>query len=479
MSNIRRRILLNAFKLFDMVLMVAAFVAAAELLVRESHSVTFAEFMAMRVSVGNFLIFTGLLVMWHLLFSGFGLYASRRLSRRSAEVADTLKAIFIATLLLGVGSVIFRIKMATPTFLLTFWGLSSLLMVASRLGLRWLLAQTRMHGRNLRDILIVGTNTRSVGFAKSLQSRPELGYRIIGFVDQEWEGSEEFRNSGYPLVSNLDELPNFLRKNVVDEVLIALPIRSFHDNSSKIAELCEEQGIMFRVLPNLFDLKRSRFWTEEVEGQPLVTHHNGISEGWQLIFKRMLDFTVALTALMLLSPVLVGTALLIALTTPGPVFFIQRRVGLHKREFPVYKFRTMVANAEQKLRDLEHLNEVSGPVFKITKDPRITPVGRFLRKTSIDELPQLINVLKGDMSLVGPRPLPVRDYEGFSKDWQRRRFSVRPGITCLWQVSGRSSIPFEQWMELDLQYIDKWSLWLDLRILVRTIPAVLKGEGAA
>ncbi len=479
MSNIRRRILLNAFKLFDMILMVGAFVAATELLVRESHSTTFAEFMAMRVSIGNFLIFTGLLVMWHLLFSGFGLYASRRMSRRSAEIADTIKAIFIATVLLGVGSVIFRIKMATPTFLLTFWGLSTLLMVASRMGLRWLLAQTRMHGRNLRDILIVGTNTRSVGFAKSLQSRPELGYRIIGFADQEWAGSEEFRNSGYSLVSNLDDLPNFFRKNVVDEVLIALPIRSFHDNASRIAELCEEQGIMFRVLPNLFDLKRSRFWTEDVEGQPLVTHHNGISEGWQLIFKRMLDFTVALGALMLLSPVLVGTAILIALSSPGPVFFIQRRVGLHKREFPVYKFRTMVVNAEQKLRELEHLNEVSGPVFKITKDPRITPVGRFLRKTSIDELPQLINVLKGDMSLVGPRPLPVRDYEGFSKDWQRRRFSVRPGITCLWQVSGRSSIPFEQWMELDLQYIDKWSLWLDLRILIQTIPAVLKGEGAA
>jgi exopolysaccharide biosynthesis polyprenyl glycosylphosphotransferase len=236
---------------------------------------------------------------------------------------------------------------------------------------------------------------------------------------------------------------------------------------------------MFRVLPNLFDLKSSRSWTEELEGEPMVTHHNGISEGWQLMFKRMLDFTVALTALIVLSPVLVGAAILIILTSPGPVFFIQRRVGLNKRVFPVYKFRTMVADAEQKIRELEHLNEVSGPVFKITKDPRITPLGRFLRKTSLDELPQLINVLKGDMSLVGPRPLPVRDYEGFSKDWQRRRFSVRPGITCLWQVSGRSSIPFEQWMELDLQYIDKWSLWLDLRILIQTIPAVLKGEGAA
>jgi exopolysaccharide biosynthesis polyprenyl glycosylphosphotransferase len=479
MGNIRRQILLNVFKLFDMVLMVAAFGAAAVLMLRSNQSVTVAEFFEMRVKIGNFLIFSTLLVVWHLLFSTFGLYASRRLSRRSAEIADSLKATFFATLLLGIGAVVFHIKMATPLFLAAFWVLSSILMVLSRLVLRWLLAQTRRHGRNLRDLLIVGTNSRAVGFAKSIQSKPELGYRIIGFADQDWDGIEQFRESGYRLVCSLDELPNVFRKTVVDEVLIALPIRSFHDDAARIATLCEEQGILFRLLPNLFDLKRSRHWTEELEGQSLVTHHNGISEGWQLILKRVLDFAIALVAILLLSPVLVGTAILVALTGRGPVFFVQRRVGLNKREFAVYKFRTMVVDAEKKMREVEHLNEVSGPVFKISNDPRITPLGRFLRKTSIDELPQLINVLKGDMSLVGPRPLPVRDYEGFSEDWQRRRFSVRPGITCLWQVSGRSSISFDKWMELDLQYIDKWSLWLDLRILARTIPAVLKGEGAA
>ena len=478
MHNIRRQILLNAFKLFDMGIMAAAFGAATVPVLRESHSVAFADFFAMRVKVGNFLIFFGLLVAWHLLFSTFGLYASRRLSGRWAEIADTLKATFFASLLLSVGGVAFHIQMATRAFLLTFWALSSLLMVLSRLILRWLLARTRLHGRNLRQIFIVGTNSRAVGFAKSLQSRPELGYRIIGFADREWEGIKQFSDSGYGLLCSLDELPDFFRKNVVDEVLIALPIRSLHDDASRIAALCEEQGILFRLLPNLFDLKRSRHWTEELEGQSLVTH-NGISEGWQLLVKRALDFTIALIAILLFSPVMVGTALLIALTSPGKVLFVQRRVGLNKREFPVYKFRTMVVDAEKKMREVEHLNEVSGPVFKIRHDPRVTPLGRFLRKTSIDELPQLFNVLKGDMSLVGPRPLPVRDYEGFSEDWQRRRFSVRPGITCLWQVSGRSSISFDRWMELDLQYIDGWSLKLDLDILIRTIPAVLKGQGAA
>jgi lipopolysaccharide/colanic/teichoic acid biosynthesis glycosyltransferase len=161
------------------------------------------------------------------------------------------------------------------------------------------------------------------------------------------------------------------------------------------------------------------------------------------------------------------------------VFFLQERVGLNKRRFRLVKFRTMVVDAEQRLAGLESMNEVSGPVFKIKKDPRVTPIGRLLRKSSLDELPQLINVLKGDMSLVGPRPLAVRDYRGITKDWQRRRLSVMPGITCLWQVQGRSSIPFEQWMELDLQYIDNWSLLLDLKICLKTIPAVVSGNGAA
>ena len=170
-------------------------------------------------------------------------------------------------------------------------------------------------------------------------------------------------------------------------------------------------------------------------------------------------------------------ALAIRLASPGPILFVQERVGLNKRRFHLCKFRTMVPDAEAKLTELESRNEVNGPAFKIKQDPRITPIGSFLRKTSLDELPQLINVLRGDMSLVGPRPLPLRDYRGFTEDWHRRRFSVRPGITCLWQVGGRNAIPFERWMELDMQYIDQWSLLLDFKILLRTIPAVLKGSG--
>ena len=183
--------------------------------------------------------------------------------------------------------------------------------------------------------------------------------------------------------------------------------------------------------------------------------------------------------MLLLSPLFLLATLIVKLTSPGSSFFVQERVGLNKRRFRLYKFRTMVADAAERQREIEHLNEASGAVFKIRNDPRVTPAGRFLRKMSIDELPQIFNVLKGDMSLVGPRPLPLRDYQGFDQDWQRRRFSVRPGITCLWQITGRSSIPFEKWMELDMEYIDHWSLGLDFKILAKTIPAVLKGAGAA
>jgi exopolysaccharide biosynthesis polyprenyl glycosylphosphotransferase len=211
----------------------------------------------------------------------------------------------------------------------------------------------------------------------------------------------------------------------------------------------------------------------------MIALYTGAMEGWPVVAKRVLDFCVSLSLLIILSPIFLLAAILIKLTSPGPVFFIQERVGLNKRRFNLYKFRSMVPDAEEKLATVEHLNEVTGPVFKITEDPRITSIGKFLRKTSIDELPQLFNVLNGNMSLVGPRPLPVRDYQGFDQDWLRRRFSVRPGITCLWQINGRSSIPFNQWMELDMRYIDEWSLSLDLKILAKTIPAVIKGSGAA
>jgi len=482
MAATERQVLKSATKAFDMLVLVVSFGLATLPHLARSGPVVFTQFLEMRIKLQNVVVFCGLLWIWYLIFVSLRLYGSKRLSSRRAEAFDVVKATFLAALVLGVPSYMLHFRMVTPGFLLLFWGFSTFVAVSTRIAIRTYLRRLRIRGKNLRNMLIIGCNQRAIEFAKTIESKPELGYRVIGFADDEWAGAEELKRLGRPLVSNLQDLPMFLRRNVVDEVAIAVPLRSFHNHASDIAAMCDQQGIILRVLSDLFNLKRTRASVGDFEDSHLIPSHGGIEDGWPMVIKRALDFFLSLALLIALAPLLLVTAVLIKLTSRGPVFFVQKRVGLNKRKFAIYKFRTMVVNAEEKLRELEHLNEVSGPVFKIKNDPRLTPIGKFLRKTSIDELPQLFNVLSGDMSLVGPRPLQLRDYELFTdagEDWQRCRFSVRPGITCLWQVNGRSSLPFHQWMELDLQYVRNWSLWLDLQILARTIPAVLRGSGAA
>ncbi len=479
MTALGRQLFVKVAKLYDLAVMCLSFGLAAVLVAHQTAIVSFADFLAMRVKVRNFVLFAGILLVWNISFRLFGLYDSRRLSGQKDEVLDIVKATTF-----GVGSVciaafLFRLKIVTPLFVLALWFISTATFVLSRLVVRYLLSQVRVRGRNLREMLIVGTNPRAVLFARKIQANPTLGYRVLGFVDQEWEGMEEFRKGGYPLASDFERFPFLLRERVVDEVVLALPMKSLYLQASRVAALCEEQGVVVRVLSNIFNLRLAQSKTGEFEGEAVTTLCTGSPEDWQHLFKRTLDIVASLVATLILAPLFLLAGFFIKLTSQGPVFFIQERVGLNKKRFHLYKFRTMVADAEERQREIEHLNEASGPVFKMKNDPRITRVGKLLRKTSIDELPQLFNVLKGDMSLVGPRPLPVRDYQGFHQDWQRRRFSVRPGITCLWQINGRCSIPFEKWMELDMKYIDEWSLWMDFKILAKTIPAVLKGAGAA
>lgn len=474
-----RKLLVSFFKLFDAILMIAAFMLAELAALHHNNNVPIREVFAIRIKIHNFVIFLLFIFAWNLIFNLLGLYASRRLSNRRDEIFDIIKATSLGTLVILLGASIFHIRMVTPLFLIVFWLISMCSTVCARLLVRTLLAFVRQRGRNLRIMIIVGTSGRALEFANNVMSHTELGYRIAGFVDHDWDGMEAFRATGFTLVADFDTFARFLRNTVVDEVVMALPFRSMHAQAARIAALCEEQGITVRVLNNIFDFKIAHSFTEELEGDGLITHSTGGVEGWPLLVKRLLDVTISAASITLLSPTLLIVAIMIKINSPGPVFFVQKRLGLNKRHFRLYKFRTMVMDAEKQMVELEHLNEVSGPVFKIKNDPRITSLGRLLRKTSIDEFPQLFNVLRGDMSLVGPRPLPLRDYEGFNEDWQRRRFSVKPGVTCLWQVQGRSSIPFERWMELDLQYIDKWSLGLDLQILLLTIPAVLRGSGAA
>jgi exopolysaccharide biosynthesis polyprenyl glycosylphosphotransferase len=481
--GVNRKVFSNGLKVFDLLLMVAAFAVSTLPLFHRVGRFSLAEFFEMRVKLGNLVLFFAFLLTWHVLFSVFGLYASKRMSRRWEEARDIAVATTLGTCMIAASALMFRIWVVNRVFLLLFWVLTTASVILSRVVIRASLAYARRHGRNTRNLLVIGTNQRAMTLVQRIQGKPELGYRILGFADEEWAGSEEFRRQGHSLVADLDELPTYVRRNVVDEVVLALPIRSYHTVASAIAGACEQQGIIVRFMPNIFDLKEAKHRTDELgHDEGLVSHDSTIADAWGLAIKRAIDIVVSAAAIILLSPVMVLTAMLVKLTSPGPIFFVQKRLGRNKRMFEIFKFRTMVVDAENRLKDLEHKNEADGAVFKIKNDPRITPLGRFLRKTSIDELPQLFNVLKGDMSLVGPRPLQVRDYElfeTFCQDWQRRRFSVRPGITCLWQIKGRSSIPFEKWMELDLQYIRTWSLWLDLQILAKTVPAVLRGSGAA
>jgi exopolysaccharide biosynthesis polyprenyl glycosylphosphotransferase len=473
-----RKLLLDTLQFLDLVAVVLCFLLTAAVVSSAIPNLSFEQFLMMRVQVSNFLLMGAFMAAWHLILVAFGLYESRRLSSLKGEAIDILKATSLGTGLLLVLSVIMPIRMVDTLFLVVYWASISVFMILGRLVLRSTLRRVRLMGRNLRHVVIVGVNDRALRLAKKIETMPELGYRIKGFVDEPPASIDGLKGTEYPLLASLSDFRSFLNQNPVDEVMICLPMKSRYEEAWRIVSLCEQEGIIVRLLSDLFNPKLGRLRVESLGGQALITIITGALAGWPLIAKRLLDIVGSGLLLVLFSPVLLATVLLIKVTSPGPVFFVQERLGQNKRLFRIYKFRTMVQGADQMQKELEHLNEVDGPAFKIRDDPRITPVGKFLRKTSIDELPQLFNVLKGDISLVGPRPLPVRDYRNFHEDWHRRRFSVKPGITCLWQVGGRSDLDFDQWMKLDMFYIDHWSFWLDLKILLRTVPAVLQGRGA-
>jgi exopolysaccharide biosynthesis polyprenyl glycosylphosphotransferase len=275
-----------------------------------------------------------------------------------------------------------------------------------------------------------------------------------------------------------EELVQLLHERAINGVLLSAR-HAFFDRVEAFLHACEIEGVEVWLMADFFKTQVSRPSFGDLQGRPVLVFRSAPEVSWQALGKQVLDFVGALVLLLVSSPVLVVVAALVKLTSPGPVMFRQQRAGLNGRPFTMFKFRTMVTNAEQLKQELAQLNEMSGPVFKVTNDPRVTPIGRWLRKFSIDEFPQLFNVLRGEMSLVGPRPLPLYEVERFDDVAHRRRLSVRPGLTCLWQVSGRNEVKdFRDWVRLDLQYIDHWSLWLDLQILIRTIPVVLLGRGA-
>jgi exopolysaccharide biosynthesis polyprenyl glycosylphosphotransferase len=335
-------------------------------------------------------------------------------------------------------------------------------------------ARARLARAHCRRVVIVGSGARALRLCRDMTSDPLTAYHVLGFVDTTQPTSPFVARR---TLGQFDDLERILAGEHVDEVHVALPVRSQYAAIQDTIRICERVGVKLMYRADIFDLSLAR---PHLVGPGSRVELRVVTEdGAGIAIKRAIDIIGSLAGLMVLGPVLLAVAALIKLQDGGPVLFAQERYGLNRRRFRMLKFRSMVLNADTLQASLEAMNEAKGPVFKIARDPRITPLGRIIRRTSIDELPQLINVLRGDMSLIGPRPLPLRDVARFTRPADMRRFSVRPGITGLWQVSGRSTLDFDTWITLDLHYIDNWSLALDFTILARTIPAVLRGTGAS
>jgi len=429
------------------------------------------DFLGMRITLKNLVMLGVFAVAWRLACASAGLYDWDRIRDGRAEAGRVLAACTVG----GTLALAFPLMSKTGAFsfaaVLYFWIGTS----AAMLGLRRLLRLATTPGPgSVRDIVIIGSGPRALKVYRDL-CKESGAYRVLGFVDSSTPASEEIAGQ---MLGTLDQLESLLMHRAVDEVFIALPVRSCHSEIQSAIQVCERVGVRAKYLADVFDHVAGKPLGEE-SGDFAFTAMVMAPEDHRIVLKRAIDVAGASIALALALPVMIASAIAIKVTSPGPVFFVQERYGFNRRRFRMFKFRTMVVGAETAQASLEERNEAGGPVFKIKDDPRVTRVGKLLRRTSIDELPQLVNVLMGDMSLVGPRPLPVRDVHRFSEAALMRRFSMRPGITCLWQISGRSNLGFDDWIKLDLRYIDEWSLGRDLMILARTVPAVLKGDGAA
>ncbi len=407
-------------------------------------------------------------VLWLL-----GLYRMRTRWSLRSEVVDIVRA----SLLLAVATFAllfwFKLPDVSRQFLLMLFPAQVALTLGSRFALRSLFGIARARGLNVRHLLIVGTGPAAADFARRVERHRDLGVQVIGHLGERAEMAKNGRRRS--LLGRIDDIEDVLHSQVVDEVAICLPAAEWH-LVEPITRLCEDEGKIVRIPLDGVGLTLPGGRVEDFDGIQVLSLVYGPDRFIGLFLKRVIDIALASAALLVLAPVFGVVGAWIIATDGRPVVFSQTRVGLHGRPFTIYKFRTMVKDAEERYEEVAGLSETMGAAFKMKNDPRVTPVGRFLRKTSIDELPQILNVLRGEMSIVGPRPAPPREVEGYDV-WHRRRLSMKPGITGLWQVEARFDEEFDNRARLDLAYIDRWSLFLDLKIIVRTIPALIANPG--
>jgi len=422
-------------------------------------------------------VFVAIVLLIPLLGYLLNAYQQVELKRPRDIATDAVKMVALGLLALFTGMFFFQSQYVSRGLLLAFVLLQFVLLAGSR----WTLLATgtwlRTRPENRRHFIIVGTSQSAAQLASLLEEGQNLGLELLAFAytAREEPATPADLRRRYPLMP-LDQLPQLLHSHVVDEVLFAVN-REDLAGLEPLMQQCEQEGIHMRMHLDFLPQGFNHVFVEHLGQIPLLTFASSPQNDFALAFKRMVDMLVAVTALILLSPVFLLLAILIKLASRGPVFYRQTRCGLGGRRFRLLKFRSMVANADQLLPQLEKFNELDGPAFKMRNDPRCTRIGRWMRVLSLDELPQLWNVLLGHMSLVGPRP-PLPEEVDQYHSWQRRRLRMRPGMTCLWALQGRSQLRFDNWVRLDLLYIDNWSVWLDFKILLKTIPAVLTGRGA-
>jgi exopolysaccharide biosynthesis polyprenyl glycosylphosphotransferase len=378
----------------------------------------------------------------------------------------------VSTSLLSVAIYSFNLSYLGIKFLFVFAVFNLFLSFSFKLLVYKYLKNVRKKGLNQLNILVIGDNT-AVSFLRQIFHHPEWGYRVIAFIVSPIELGDLAHK--FPFLAKDTDIEQLLRDKAIDEVIL-LKDKTGQSEVEDLVQVCSDVGVVFRMYSPFYNMLANKTHVQYFGTLPMLTISSKPINYINLKIKRIIDVVFSSMAIVFLLPLFFIIGIVIKSDSKGPIFFRQKRVGLRGRKFVVFKFRTMVINANELRRELEKHNEMDGPVFKISKDPRITRVGRFLRKTSLDELPQFFNVFMGDMSVVGPRPpLPeeVKKYER----WQLRRLSMKPGITCIWQVSGRNSVPFEEWMKMDMQYIDNWSLKLDFVISLKTIRAILRAEG--
>lgn len=417
-----------------------------------------------------------ILPTWAVLLHVFNAYRSYRISSFIDELFSVGKTALTGGLLVGAIAFVSKAEYLSRIFIFSFIVINMLFFWIERGLIRMISSSVRKRGYNFRSVVIVGINDIARDIARRINNYQGWGLKLIGFIATD-PGDPRVQENGVPVLGKLHELERIVGGQVVDEVIIAVPGAEMSHMTDTLLML-EEHGISARIVANIFPHVIAKMRIEELETVPLLTFSTAPSDMVALAVKRLFDIVVSATLLALCAPIMLGAAIAITVTSRGPILFRQKRSGLHGRVFTLYKFRSMYADAETRKKELEQFNEMGGPVFKMKDDPRVTPFGRFIRKTSLDEFPQFWNVLKGDMSIVGPRP-PIPDEVAKYERWQRRRLSMRPGVTCLWQISGRNNIQdFNEWVNLDLQYIDTWSLALDLKIFLKTIPIVLLRKGA-